>query len=61
MIIDVVQSNLQRPNEARPLFEQVITRFPKGELADDSAYALIEMSIETGDLAFAEQRFPVCQ
>ena len=47
---------LQRPNEARPLFEQVITRFPKGELADDSAYALIEMSIETGDLAFAEQR-----
>ena len=46
---------LQHPSEARKLFEQLISKFPKGELADDSAHALIESSIESGDLAFAEQ------
>lgn len=46
---------LQHPAEARKLFEQVIARFPKGELADDSAHALIESAIETGDLAYADR------
>ena len=47
--------------EARKLFEQLITKNPTGDLADDSLHALIEMSIESGDLAAADQyltRFP---
>lgn len=46
---------LQHPAEARAFFDQVLTRFPKGDLADDSLHALIEMSIEAGDLAVANQ------
>ena len=52
---------LQHVVEARKLFEQLISRNPTGDLADDSLHALIEMSIETGDLAAADQyltRFP---
>ncbi len=52
---------LQHVVEARKLFDQLITRNPTGDLADDSLHALIEMSIESGDLAAAEQyltRFP---
>ena len=46
---------LQHPVESRNLFEQVLSKYSKGELADDSLHALIEMSIETGDFASAEQ------
>lgn len=52
---------LQHPAEARQFFEQVVTTYPTGDLADDSMHALIEMSIESGELATAEQllaRFP---
>ena len=52
---------LQHLVEARKLFDQVISRNPTGDLADDSLHALIEMSIESGDFAAAEQyltRFP---
>ena len=55
------QRYLSNSAEARKLFEQVIANFPKGDLADDSSHALIEMSIETGELPLAEQllaRFP---
>ena len=41
---------LQNPVESRNLFEQVLSKFSKGDLADDSLHALIEMSIEAGDL-----------
>ena len=46
---------LQRSVESRQLFEQVIATYPKGDLADDSLHALIEMSIEAGELATGEQ------
>ena len=46
---------LQHSVEARQLFDQVIGTYPKGDLADDSLHALIEMSIEAGELATAEQ------
>ena len=52
---------LQHPAEARKLFEQLISKYPKGELVDDSLHALIEMGIDTGDLVMSEQllsRFP---
>lgn len=45
---------LQHSAEARKLFEQVRAKFPKGDLADDSLHALIEMSIDAGELADAE-------
>lgn len=46
---------LQHPTEARQFFEQVISKFPKGDLADDAAHALIESAIDAGDLPYAEQ------
>ncbi len=46
---------LQHPVEARTYFEQVLKQFPMGDLADDSLHALIEMSIEAGDLSEAEE------
>ena len=46
---------LQHPLEARGLFSQVLSRFSQGDLADDSLYAIIDMSIEAGDLTTAEQ------
>lgn len=45
----------QHPVEARQYFEQVLAKFPTGELADDSLHALIELSIDAGDLADAEK------
>ena len=45
---------LQHPGEARKLFEHVRTKFPKGDLADDSLHALIEMTIDASELADAE-------
>jgi len=50
------QRNLQNPVEARRFFDQVLSQFPQCDLADDSLHALIEMSIEAGDLADAEQQ-----
>ncbi len=49
------ERSLQHPAESRGYFERVLSKFPGGELADDSLHALIEMSIETGDLAGADQ------
>ena len=35
---------------AQELFLKVLNQFPQGDLADDSLHALVEMSIESGDL-----------
>ena len=51
----VCERRLQHPVQAREFFEEVLKRFPKGDYADDSLHHLIEMSIEVGDLADAEQ------
>ena len=45
----------QHPVEARQFFEQVLATFPKGDLADDSLHALIELAIDAGDLSEAEK------
>ncbi|WP_010585175.1 tetratricopeptide repeat protein [Schlesneria paludicola] len=45
----------QHPVEARQYFEQVLAKFPTGDLADDSLHALIELSIDAGDLPEAEK------
>lgn len=50
------ERNLQHLPEARRFFDQVLARFPKGDLADDSLHALIEMAIEAGDLTDADQQ-----
>ncbi len=49
------ERSLQHPVEARQYFEQVLTRFSSGDLADDSLHALIEMSIESSDFSNAER------
>lgn len=46
---------MSHPLEARAYFEQVLAKFPTGDLADDSLHALIEMSIELGDFTEADQ------
>ena len=49
------ERQLGRTAEAKPLFESVLTRWSKGDFADDSLHALAELAIEAGDLASAEQ------
>jgi cellulose synthase operon protein C len=49
------ERNLDHPAPARQFFEQVLKQFPRGEYADDSLHYLIEMSIDAGELAEAEQ------
>ena len=49
------ERHLGKSAEARPLFEAVLTKWPKGEFADDSLHAMAELSIEAGDLATADQ------
>lgn len=49
------ERSMQHVPEARQAFEEVLKRFPTGEWADDSLHALIEQSIDSGELAEADQ------
>jgi len=41
--------------DARLSFETVLSKWPKGEYADDSLHALTEIAIDSGDLTLADQ------
>ena len=49
------ERHLGRAADAQQLFETVLAKWPKGELADDSLHALTELAIEFGDLTVAGQ------
>ncbi|MBS0203388.1 MAG: tetratricopeptide repeat protein [Planctomycetes bacterium] len=49
------ERHLGKSAEARQLFETVLSKWSKGDFADDSLHAMAELSIEAGDLTTADQ------
>lgn len=49
------ERHLNHAAAARQLFETVLSKWAKGEYADDSLHAMAEVAIESGDLQVAEQ------
>lgn len=45
---------LGRYDQSRKIFQQVVTRYPEGEYADDALYYIAEVSLEANDLPAAE-------